>query len=118
MSLRGVHEQLLLRYITMVHEAMEEEGTSDTAQAWLQEVRQIGRRYLVSSRVWEALFEAVAGSGLGEGKYEVLKVVYWAWRGAEGGEEAGVTWSRWLAGAGRGGEAGRTRAVEAWEGRI
>lgn len=105
MSLRGVHEQLLLRYVTMI-EAL------DTAQAWLQEVRQIGRRYLVSSRVWEALFEAVAGSGLGEGKYEVLKAVYWAWRGAEGGEEAGVTWSRWLAGAGRVG------AVEAWEGKI
>jgi len=62
----------------MVHEVMKEE---DTAQAWLQEVRQIGRRYLVSSRVWEALFEAVSSSRLGEDKYEVLKAIYWAWRG-------------------------------------
>jgi len=102
----------------MVHEAMEEGGTMDTAKAWLQEVRQIGRRYLVSSRVWEALFEVVAGSELGEGKYAVLKEIYWMWRGTEGREEAGVTWSRWLAGAGRGGEAGRIQAVKSWEERI
>jgi len=115
MSLRGIHEQLLLRYVTMVDEVMKEE---DTAQAWLQEVRQIGRRYLMSSRVWEALFEAVSSSRLCEDKYKVLKAIYWAWRGGEGGEEAGVTWSRWLASAGRGGEAGQVGAVQAWEERI
>lgn len=106
-SLRGVHEQLLMRYVTVA----EGQGTLDTAEAWLHEVGQIKRLYLASSRVWGALFEAVARGQLGESKYEVLKAIYWAWRGAGGEEEAGVTWSRWLAGAGRGGEAGRVACL-------
>ncbi|KXN90172.1 U3 small nucleolar RNA-associated protein 6 [Leucoagaricus sp. SymC.cos] len=112
-SLRGVHEKLLMSYVTTVHEAMGQEEISDQASQvsgkWLHEVHRIGRSYLTNSKVWQKVFSVVKEAGWEEGKYEVLGAVYSRWR-AHDAEMAGVTWCRWLASHGRGAEAGAVAA--------
>lgn len=125
-SLRGVHESLLMSYVTVMHEAMGEEVTSDQASKisakWMDEVRLIGRSYLTTSRVWQRLFGMIVGSDTWkEGKEDVLRAIYEEWRGKDG-VEAVIEWGRWLVGHGKGEEAGRvvagaTRVLGEEEGR-
>jgi hypothetical protein len=113
-----------MSYVTVLHEAMEQEETSDQVSAkWLHEVRQIGRSYLTSSRVWQKLFSVVEEEAWSEGKYEVLGAAYSAWRAMDA-EGAGITWAAWLASHGRGAEAGAVAralspsAQEEWQQRL
>lgn len=108
-SLRGVHERLLMSYVTVLHEVMGQEATSDQASKmsakWLHEVRRIGRSYLTTGRVWQKLFSVIGETDTWtQGKKEVLETVYEEWREKDG-VEATVGWGRWLMVHGKGGEA-------------
>jgi len=119
--LRGVHERLLIRYVTVMHEAMVKSVTSDQTSElsakWLTEVRRIGRRYLTTDRVWQNMFRVIGDTDTWrEGKEEVLGAVYREWREKDR-VEAVVEWGRWLVKHGKGGEASAmvacaTRALE------
>lgn len=119
--LRGVHERVLMSYVTVMHEAMVEEVTSDQASRlsakWLDEVRLIGRSYLTTDRVWQNMFRVIGETDAWrEGKEEVLGAVYREWREKDR-VSAVVEWGVWLVKHGKGGEASAmvacaTRALE------
>ncbi|TFK54305.1 hypothetical protein OE88DRAFT_1625427 [Heliocybe sulcata] len=99
-SLRGVHEDLLLRYIRLrdAHD--------------VQLVRRLAREYFVSARVWGDVFALLSE---GEGADDrVVEAVYEEWRRLDM-VSACVGYAGWLMGKGRGQKANeaiaRTRAV-------
>ncbi len=110
--LRGVHERLLMSYVTVIHEVMMvQERTSDQNSnkiwvRWMDEVRQIGRRYLTTDRVWQKVFRMIVDTDTwnSSSKEEVLGAVYEEWR-QKNRVEAVVEWGQWLVAHGKGGVA-------------
>ena len=73
-SLRGVHETLLLSYVTALHEARRKPGLldgSDQGQGsgnWLDSIRHMAKGYLTTGKVWQKVFITVEegpGDGVG-----------------------------------------------------
>ncbi|OBZ67094.1 U3 small nucleolar RNA-associated protein 6 [Grifola frondosa] len=107
----ALHETLLLRYARVTQEKVLDRIRADAlepaaaADVRIARVRQIARRYLPSTDVWQEVFaqEAEAeGRDAGENA-KVLGVVYEFWRQKEGARAAGA-WAVWLLKNGRGQE--------------
>ncbi|EFI28182.1 U3 snoRNP protein [Coprinopsis cinerea okayama7 len=120
---QGVHEVLLMHYVTVLEEACRtpESGlTSDQPHGWrkwLDAVRHMASGYLTTGQVWKRVFEVVAGgneeeeSG-GKGTDEkrmVLEEIYGYWRQKD---EVGArtAWAKWLLEYGKGIEASKVVA--------
>jgi U3 small nucleolar RNA-associated protein 6 len=97
----------LISYVTVLHEAINREISSDGANRlaarWMQEVGLIRRRYLTTGRVWQRLFEMIGDGRWEEGQERVLGAVYEGWR-KQDAVGAAVSWAGWLTGRGRGRE--------------
>lgn len=108
MQRRGVHEALLVSFVTVLApDAPETGGKSDQDRwiHWAHSVRHMASRYLTTARVWETVFAQVAKEGTeSDGKAAVLEQVYLQWREHDL-VAATLGWAQWLAGQGRGGDA-------------
>ena len=86
--LRGVHEVLLMSYVTVLKEVCQrpEAGmTSDQGPSWkwLDAVRHMDSMYLTTGRVWLGMFGSVAGGERGDKETErILEEIYGHWRAA------------------------------------
>lgn len=103
-SLRGVHEALLVRYVTVLHEVAVEPNSgvmSDHEKGWLHWIRHMAKSYLTNGRVWRQVFARVSEVCEEE---KVLGEIFKLWRKDEG-VEATIEWGRWLLAHGKGREA-------------
>lgn len=107
-SLQGVHEMLLMSYVTVMHEARANAAigwTSDHgSDYWLHLVHHMGRAYLTTGKVWRKVFFTLAEIEM-DGKRKLLGEVFEKWRKKDG-MEATVKWASWLLRNGQGKEAG------------
>jgi len=106
-SLRGVHEALLVRYVSVLHEVGFEPNSgvmSDQEKGWLHWIRHMAKSYLTTGRVWRQVFARVSEACEEEEKEKVLGEIFELWRKDEG-VEATIEWGRWLLSHGRGREA-------------
>ncbi|EPQ57473.1 hypothetical protein GLOTRDRAFT_38919 [Gloeophyllum trabeum ATCC 11539] len=102
-GLRGVHEELLLRYVGL-HQ--KRSGVD------VQFVRRVSREYFVSCRVWGEVFRLLAEGEDADGK--VLEAVHEEWRRVDL-VAACIEYARWLIAKGKGDKASeliaRTRTM-------
>lgn len=109
-SLQGVHEALLVRYVSVLHEVGVEPNSglmSDQEKGrvnWLDWIRHMAKSYLTTGRVWRQVFARVSEACEEEEKEKVLGEIFKWWRKDEG-VEATIEWGRWLLVHGKGREA-------------
>ncbi|TFK44537.1 U3 small nucleolar RNA-associated protein 6-domain-containing protein [Crucibulum laeve] len=116
-SLRAVHEMVLMRYVTVLHEEMKvpvagvtSDQEAKASAKWQHSIRHMAGKYLTTGRVWQKVFTVVEGTDEAlwateaDGKRAVLSEVYEQWRKNDG-IEATVGWAGWLMGHGKGKEA-------------
>lgn len=109
-SLRGVHEALLVRYVGVLHEVGVEPNSglmSDQEKGcvnWLHWIRHMAKTCLTTGRVWRQVFARVSEACEEGEKEKVLGEIYELWKKDEG-IEATIEWGRWLLVHGKGREA-------------
>ncbi|KAG7090891.1 hypothetical protein E1B28_009970 [Marasmius oreades] len=111
-GLQGVHEELLMSYVSLlagqeVPPATEEAAdhnlgvTNDSkshAESWKRGIRYMQRTCFPSGRVWQQAFMRSKQGCVGE---DMLRDIYECWRRGEE-EDATVEWARWLLENGKG----------------
>ena len=112
-SLRGLHEKLLIGYVTVVDELWAKSNTGLTSDQvnisarWVDLICRMDGVYLTTAKVWQTVFITVErkewGSELDE-KGKTLGVVFEKWRRKDA-LEATLEWARWLLQNGKGKEA-------------
>ncbi|KAF8160946.1 U3 small nucleolar RNA-associated protein 6-domain-containing protein [Crassisporium funariophilum] len=86
-GLGGIHEVLLLSYVSVLEEEIARSDQSSASAFWQQAIGHMARHYLTGARVWQKVFRTV-------GDEQSVYLAYLEWRQTEA-VAAGAAWREW-----------------------